>query len=426
MDTFLEEQGVEYEIIDDEYFIVVNGISISEDAFFEVVLNLPDDDFIDKFIDEYIDTVIFDKIEEVFKPLPDYEKYYHISNLGNILSLRTNKILKQRMRSGYYGVSIFGSDNKMKVVLVHTLVAKTFLIRPKTKYKLVVDHVNSNKLDNRSNNLKYVTYSENTLNAHRNKCVKLNCKKVCQFGLDRKFIKRYDSLTHAEKETGILCQHISQCCLKKYKTAGGYIWRYSKLNKATENIIHDDEYFKSIPEIDGNKFSNYEISNYGKIRNVKTNKFMLQHVEHGYYKIQISTDSRKRKIFFVHRLVALTFCKKPKGYNSKYVVNHVDENKLNNHYTNLEWTTTKGNVTHSSGKAVEQIDMETGEVIRRFDSLCDAKRFMNLPVTNGDITRCCQGKRNYAYGYKWRFAEDVAEVTSDDLAIADNDDALYD
>ena len=52
----------------------------------------------------------------------------------------------------------------------------------------------------------------------------------------------------------------------------------------------------------------------------------------------------KRGIVFVHRIVAKLFCENPNNYN---VVNHIDGNRLNNDYTNLEWCTTSQNSKHA-------------------------------------------------------------------------------
>ena len=60
----------------------------------------------------------------------------------------------------------------------------------------------------------------------RAKIAKAHSKKVRQYDLELNFIREYDSLRAAEKETNIKNQNISACCLSKAKTAGGYIWKY--------------------------------------------------------------------------------------------------------------------------------------------------------------------------------------------------------
>lgn len=53
-------------------------------------------------------------------------------------------------------------------------------------------------------------------------------KKVSQYDLKGNFIKTFNSITEAKNETNI--SSISGCCNGKYKTAGGYIWRYADEN----------------------------------------------------------------------------------------------------------------------------------------------------------------------------------------------------
>lgn len=87
----------------------------------------------------------------------------------------------------------------------------------------------------------------------------------------------------------------------------------------------------------------YQISNFGNVKNTKTNKILTGDTNStGYRRVILYNPVKKR--FFIHRLVALHFCN---GYSDDLVVNHIDGNKLNNHYKNLEWVTKSENDKHA-------------------------------------------------------------------------------
>jgi len=107
--------------------------------------------------------------------------------------------------------------------------------------------------------------------------------------------------------------------------------------------------------------------------------------------------------YSVHQLVARLFIK---GMTkTKCIVNHIDENKQNNYYKNLEWFTYKENSTHSVGKSVNQIDLQTGEIINTFKSIRNAARSIDnfIPYFINGISNCCNNKRESFNGYKWEF-----------------------
>lgn len=86
----------------------------------------------------------------------------------------------------------------------------------------------------------------------------------------------------------------------------------------------------------------YTISDTGMVYNIKRNKY-LKNVNNKRYLVVLLYKNNKRKMFYVHRLVADAFCEK---CNNKKYVNHKDHNRTNNNYKNLEWVTAKENTIH--------------------------------------------------------------------------------
>ena len=84
---------------------------------------------------------------------------YEVSNLGNLR--RDNRTLVGKIDKYGYRQYCLSVDNKKSMKTAHSLVAKTFLgERPEAND---VDHINHNKLDNRLENLRYITHQQNNL-----------------------------------------------------------------------------------------------------------------------------------------------------------------------------------------------------------------------------------------------------------------------
>ena len=87
----------------------------------------------------------------------------------------------------------------------------------------------------------------------------------------------------------------------------------------------------------------YSITEDGVVLN-KNGKTMCQWIDNvGYKQCNLYKDGKKKYVR-VHRLVAELFVPNP---NNLPQVNHIDGNKLNNHYTNLELVNNSQNTKHA-------------------------------------------------------------------------------
>ena len=100
---------------------------------------------------------------EVWKDIPNYEGRYKVSNLGNVRSFNYNKVKLMKTPLDNYGraVTSLRRNNKTKTYRVHILVAKAFLKHKPCGMKIVVDHINNNRLNNKLYNLQLITHRQN-------------------------------------------------------------------------------------------------------------------------------------------------------------------------------------------------------------------------------------------------------------------------
>ena len=104
---------------------------------------------------------------EEWRDIPGYESFYQVSNLGNVRSIRFNKIrnMKSWDSNGYRAVELYLNNNGYTVG-IHRLVALAFIPNPENKPE--VNHKDRNRSNNNVENLEWVTQSENIAHAYRN------------------------------------------------------------------------------------------------------------------------------------------------------------------------------------------------------------------------------------------------------------------
>ena len=90
-----------------------------------------------------------------FKPVPGYEKYYKVSNYGEVYSLRKNKIMKPKIdKDGYHEYALY-SDGKTVFKRGHRLVAEVFVENKDPDNYDMVNHIDHSKDNNYYKNLEW-------------------------------------------------------------------------------------------------------------------------------------------------------------------------------------------------------------------------------------------------------------------------------
>lgn len=193
-------------------------------------------------------------INEIWRPIKGYENY-EVSNLGRVKSLNYHRTDKEQImksyttKKGYLRINLLKNGKGTKF-LIHRLVAEAFIPNPDNKP--CIDHINTVRDDNRVENLRWCTISENCNNFITKKKYSecrindknYSSKPVVQYNSDNLIIGLYSNAREAERQTGINNGVIRGVCNQLYgrKTASGYKWRdlYDQLADWLEEIQDKD------------------------------------------------------------------------------------------------------------------------------------------------------------------------------------------
>ena len=150
----------------------------------------------------------------------------------------------------------------------------------------------------------------------------------------------------------------------------------------------------------------YLVSNYGNVK--KYDGKILKQYNRGYYLAVTLIKDKAETIENVHRLVGKAFVDNP---NDLPMINHKDENKMNNNADNLEWCDCQYNLSYGTRlekvmtklrKPILQLD-DGGNVVAEYIGINETKQYGFTPQA---ISECCRGKRERHKGYMWRFKYD--------------------
>ena len=165
-------------------------------------------------------------MQEIWKPIENYEQEYLVSNLGRIQSINRKytkgRILKLHQHTTGYIYCCLSKNGKVTNKRVHILVAKAFV---ENKNNLpIVNHINEQKEDNRASNLKWCTHSYNS-NYGTKSAKMVNTKKVIALDENDKIVATFPSTAEAGRN-GYNSTHIVECCNNKRKTHKKLRWVY--------------------------------------------------------------------------------------------------------------------------------------------------------------------------------------------------------
>ena len=156
-------------------------------------------------------------------------------------------------------------------------------------------------------------------------------------------------------------------------------------------------------------FSDYKISNFGRVFSKKRNTFITGRPNtQGYYQVRLSNNEGYKDVL-IHKLVAEYFVP---NLVMGTQINHKDQDKSNNRWSNLEWCDPKDNINYGTHniRVVEsrkrnrnfiicQYDLD-GNLIAEYNKLKDAA--LAVGGRTDSIRWALDGKLKTSYGYLWK------------------------
>ena len=119
---------------------------------------------------------VFIMSKEVFKDVIGYEGFYQVSSNGRVKSVQRiivrkngallpvkERILKQAIGKRGYELVVLQKNGNTRTKKIHQLVAESFLNHTPCGFKLVVDHIDNNPLNNNVSNLQIISHRDNVV-----------------------------------------------------------------------------------------------------------------------------------------------------------------------------------------------------------------------------------------------------------------------
>lgn len=184
---------------------------------------------------------------EEWRPVSGFEGIYEVSNLGRIKSYKQDScgiiIRLTNSKGDYIRFVLQAVGKKQKTVLMHRLVAETFIDNPHNMP--VVNHIDGNKQNNCVDNLEWCSVLHNVNHSIRMHPEQLDgmilynkygkTEPILQISKHGEVLHWFPSGAEASRITGVCARNIMQVANHTpfkpghlRKTAGGFVWRFER------------------------------------------------------------------------------------------------------------------------------------------------------------------------------------------------------
>lgn len=298
---------------------------------------------------------------------------------------------------------MISDEGKSKQMRLNRVVALTYIPNPDNLPE--VDHIDRVRSNNVISNLRW---ADKNMQARNKNTEGIFRKKLGRYDLKKVFVDEFKSARDAVNQLKLDIGHnaLTKNAIKNKKgfksITLGYYWKYTD----SDNLYTLERGEEKVPIVGrfGKiclNYPGYFITNFGILLNEKGSKLL----SYGVYPSYKLYKNGVQKNMAAHILVALFFVKG--RTEEKCVVDHLDENKTNPRFDNLEWVTCAENnrrAGHLRFKSINKIHTKTGEILDTFESCKSAGESMGK--TNGkQISACANGSVKTAYGFKWEFVD---------------------
>ncbi len=278
-------------------------------------------------------------MNEIWKTIIGCEPF-EVSNLGRIRSQRVkflrrngspykyrDTLRKLSITKGYYCITLDAIKTRRRE-FVHRLVAEAFLPNPEGREQ--VNHKNLDRLDNRVENLEWTTRQENIDHAvAQGRYAKISPEVIVS--IHKAYHSGHKSMVNLVAEHGLTIRTVSNIITgRRHSHLTKDLPRRTEATPNTQDFSVEE--YRPIPSR-----PSWQISSHGSIRDSNGNAVYCYDNGNGYVKCCLG---------YIHRLVASVFLPNPDEHKS---VHHIDNDKANNHASNLQWCSQ----SHNTRKACQ-------------------------------------------------------------------------